>query len=149
MIDHAACEASSLAVEHQGFLDQVDHVPEVVEPLEIRLQQVLSELNVFLVKSVRLQMAVEFLQGRVLKVTEVEVVDGEVVDKQFGDLQQLSGDLLRFADGFVADEVDNILSEGQNYHVEPRRCLKVVFFVVLLLLRVQCSESQFLVVSGD
>lgn len=149
MIDHAACEASSLAVEHQGFLDQVDHVSEVVEPLEIRLQQVLSELNVFLVKSVRLQMAVEFLQGRVLKVTEVEVVDGEVVDKQFGDLQQLSGDLLRFADGFVADEVDNILSEGQNYHVEPRRCLKVVFFVVLLLLRVQCSESQFLVVSGD
>lgn len=141
MIDHAACEASSLAVEHQGFLDQVDHVPEVVEPLEIRLQQVLSELNVFLVKGMCLQMAVEFLQGRVLKVTEVEVVDGEVVDKQFGDLQQLSGDLLRFADGFIADEVDDILSEGQNHHVEPRRCLKVVFFVVLLLLRVQCSES--------
>lgn len=86
MIDHAACEASSLAVEHQGFLDQVDHVPEVVEPLEIRLQQVLSELNVFLVKGMCLQMAVEFLQGRVLKVTEVEVVDGEVVDKQFGNL---------------------------------------------------------------
>jgi len=35
---------------------------------------------------VGLQMAVEFLKGGTLEVPEVEVVDGQVVDEQFGDL---------------------------------------------------------------
>jgi hypothetical protein len=61
VIHHAACEARSFAVKHQGFFDQVDHVSEVVEPFKIGLQQILPELDVFFIQRVCLQVAVEFL----------------------------------------------------------------------------------------
>jgi hypothetical protein len=35
---------------------------------------------------VGLQMAVEFLKGGAFEVPEVEVVDGQIIDEQFGDL---------------------------------------------------------------
>lgn len=37
-----------------------------------------------------LQMAVELLQRGALEVAEVEVVNGEVIDEQLGDLDELS-----------------------------------------------------------
>lgn len=86
-------------------------------------------------------MAVEFLKGRILKVTEIEVMDGQVIDQKFGNLQQLGRYLLRFADCFVPYEVYNILSKRQNHHVEPRWRLEMILFIIFLLLGVKCSKS--------
>ena len=93
-------------------------------------------------------MAIELLQSWVFEVPKVEVVDGEVVDEQFGDLDEFGGYLLRFADGLVPREVDDIFCEGQNHHVEAWWGLEVILLVILLLLGEEGCESELLIVSG-
>jgi len=93
--------ALTLAIYHHGLSDQVDHVPEIVEALDIGLEQIGSNHHVFLVEGVGLEVAVEFLEGGVFEVPEVEILDCQVVDQQLGDLDKFSGYLLRLAGSLV------------------------------------------------
>jgi regulator of replication initiation timing len=76
------------AIHHHSFFDQLDNVSKVIETLNVGLQQIRPKLNILFVEGVGLEVAVEFLQGRVLKVSEIKIMDGEVVDEKFGDLYE-------------------------------------------------------------
>lgn len=134
-------EAGSLAVKHEGFFDEINDIPKIIEAFDIWLKQILSKLDIFFVESVGLQVAVELLKRRVLKVSEIEVMDREIVYKQFGDLQQFCRNLLGFADRLVPCEVHDVLCERQDNHVEPRRRLEMILLVILFLLWIQSCES--------
>ena len=79
-------------------------------------------------------MAVELLQGGTFEVPEVEVVDSQIVDQQFGYLDEFLGDGRRLHYRLLPHEIHQIVSEGQDDHVEPRRGLEVVLRIVFLLL---------------
>ena len=95
-----------------------------------------------------LEVTVELLQGWVLEVPEIEVVDCEIVDEKFGDLHELAGNVLWFADSLLACEVDDVFSEGQDDHVEAGGSLEVIFLIVFLLLGEEGRKSELLVVPG-
>lgn len=76
-------------------------------------------------------------------------MDGEVIDEQLGDLDEFSGNRRRVDYGLFSDEVDEILSEGQDDHIEAWRSLEMVLLIVLLFLRENCSKAKLLVISGD
>jgi len=94
-----------------------------------------------------LQVAVELLQRRTLEIPEIEIVNGKVVDQQFGHLNQLGRNWRRSDDCFVPDEVDYVVCEGQDDHIEAWRSLKMILFIVLFLLGKEGCETQLLIVS--
>lgn len=93
-------------------------------------------------------MAVELLKRGAFEVSEIEVVDGEVIDEQLGDLDEFSRNRRRVDYSLFSYEVDEILSEGKDNHIEARRSLEMVLLIVLLFLRENCSKPKLLVVSG-
>lgn len=94
-------------------------------------------------------MTVEFLQCWALEVSKIEVVDSQVVDQQLGDLDQLLRYLRWLHNCFLPYEIDQVLGEGQDHHVEAWWCLEVVLRIVFFLLRKECCESEFLVIPRD
>jgi hypothetical protein len=76
-------------------------------------------------------------------------VNGEVIDKEFGDLYEFCWDFCRFDYCLFAYKIDDIIGEGQDNHIEARRSLEMVLFIVFLFLRKQGSEPKFLIISGD
>ena len=80
--------ALSLAVNHNSFSHQINHIPEIVEPLKIWLKQIGSHNHIFLIQSMGLQMTVKFLKSWVLKIPKVEILDSQIIDQQFSDLNQ-------------------------------------------------------------
>lgn len=96
-----------------------------------------------------LQVAVELLKRGAFEVSEIEVVDGEVIDEQLGDLDEFSGNRRRVDYRLFSNKVDEILSEGQDDHIESRRSLEMVLLIIFLFLRENCSKAELLVVSGD
>lgn len=96
-----------------------------------------------------LQVTVKLLQRRTLEVSEIEVVNGEVVNEQLGDLDELSRDWRRIDDGLFSHEVDKILSEWKNDHVEARRSLEMILLIVFLFLWEHSSKAELLIVAGN
>ena len=81
--------ALPLTVNHNSFPHQINHIPKIVEPLKIWLQQIRSHNHIFLIQGMSLQMAVKFLKSWVLKIPKIEILDRKIVDKQLSDLNQL------------------------------------------------------------
>ncbi len=76
-----ASESRTFAVKHDGFFDQIDDILKGVEALDIRFKQIRSENNILFVEGVSLEVAIELLKRWVLEISEIEVVNSEVVDE--------------------------------------------------------------------
>ena len=85
----AHVSALPLAVNHHSFPHQIYHIPEIVESLDIRLEQIGSDNHIFLIQGMGLKMTVKFLKGWVLEIPEIEILDRQIVDQQLSDLNQL------------------------------------------------------------